>query len=208
MEPISMEWSDSGEAEKRAKRKPRLPSGIKFMPHTGMKRLVRTLKKEKDFKTRCKLMACKMRKEGSTIQHICDFLGLPYSTVRDWLGYNSRPPCSTHPPPTPWGARPASLGFGNGVPGPAKYASTAARGASGHARAGIGTSCRRPARLRGKLSASGAGAYGAAVRGPPAGARSTLFYSALLYSTPRYSALLRYLALPEDWRRDAGREDA
>ena len=50
-----------------------------------MKRLVRTLKKEKDFKTRCKIMACKMRKEGSTIQHICDFLGLLYSTVRDWL---------------------------------------------------------------------------------------------------------------------------
>ena len=43
-----MEWSDSGEAEKKAKRKPRLPSRIKFMPHTGMKRPVRTLKKEKD----------------------------------------------------------------------------------------------------------------------------------------------------------------
>ena len=26
-----------------------------------------------------------MRKEGSTIQHMCDFLDLPYSTIRDWL---------------------------------------------------------------------------------------------------------------------------
>ena len=66
-ESVSMEWSDSGEAEKKSKRKPRLPSGIKFMSHTGMKRLVRTLKKEKDFKTRCKIMACKVRKEGNTI---------------------------------------------------------------------------------------------------------------------------------------------
>ena len=79
-----MEWSDSGAAEKKAKGKPKLLSGIKFMPHTGVKRLVRTLK-EKDFKTRCKLMACRMRKEGSTIQYVCSFLGLPYPTVRDWL---------------------------------------------------------------------------------------------------------------------------
>ena len=71
-----------------------------------------------------------------------------------------------------------------------------AGGAPGHARADAGASCRWHARPPGPSPA----AYSAL--------RSTPLYSALLRSTPLYSALLRYLAFPEDWRRDAGREDA
>ena len=71
-----------GHVPKESLGKDRLPSGIKFMPHTGMKRLARTLKE--DFKTGCKLMACKM-KGGATPPNTMRFPGPANSAVRDWL---------------------------------------------------------------------------------------------------------------------------
>ena len=62
-----------------------LGSGSKFMPNVSRKRLLRSIRKEKDPVARERLRACLYRKEGWSIRKTTRGMGLAYSTVRDRL---------------------------------------------------------------------------------------------------------------------------
>ena len=62
-----------------------LGSGSGFMPNVGRKRLLQSIRVEKDPVARDRLLACYYRKEGWSIRHICEIMIRSYSTIRDWL---------------------------------------------------------------------------------------------------------------------------
>ena len=55
------------------------------MPNMSRKRLLRSIRKEKDPVARERLRACLHRKDGCSIRCICKIMVRPYSTMRDWL---------------------------------------------------------------------------------------------------------------------------
>ena len=55
------------------------------MPNMSRKRLLRSIREEKDPVARERLRACLHRKDGCSIRHICKIMVRPYSTMRDWL---------------------------------------------------------------------------------------------------------------------------
>ena len=62
-----------------------LESGHRFMPNVSTRRLTGAIEGEKDPTARFRLLACRFRENGYSIRKICRGLGMPYSTVRDWL---------------------------------------------------------------------------------------------------------------------------
>ena len=58
--------------------------GATFMPGVGLKRLIKA-HEEKAGKSKYKLHAARLRKEGKSIREISRILCVAYSTVRDWL---------------------------------------------------------------------------------------------------------------------------
>ena len=68
-----------------AKRDEVVPKGAAFMPRVSLKRLTKVHKKEKAGKSKYRLHAALLRKEGKGIRKISWMLGVAYSTVRDWL---------------------------------------------------------------------------------------------------------------------------
>ena len=68
-----------------AKREEVVPKGVVFMPRVSLKRLTKAHKKEKAGKSKYRLHAALLRKEGKSIRKISRMLGVAYSTVRDWL---------------------------------------------------------------------------------------------------------------------------
>ncbi len=62
-----------------------LKSGHRFMPNVSTRKLTGAIEGEKDPTAKFGLLACRFRKNGYTIRKICRELGMPYSTVRDWL---------------------------------------------------------------------------------------------------------------------------
>ncbi len=62
-----------------------VPKGAAFMPWIGLKRLIKAHEKEKADKSKYRLHAAHLRKEGKSIREILRILGVAYSTVRDWL---------------------------------------------------------------------------------------------------------------------------
>ena len=62
-----------------------VPKGAEFMPGVGLKRLIKAHEKEKAGKSKYRLHAARLRKEGKSIREISRILGVAYSTVRDWL---------------------------------------------------------------------------------------------------------------------------
>ena len=68
-----------------AKRDEVVPKGAVFMPRVSLKRLTKAHKKEKAGKSKYRLRAALLRKEGKGIRKISRVLGVAYSTVRDWL---------------------------------------------------------------------------------------------------------------------------
>ena len=67
-----------------------LKTGRKFMPNVSMKKLTKAVEGERDPLAKLRLLACRWRKAGRSIREICKILGMPYSTVRDWLVRMSR----------------------------------------------------------------------------------------------------------------------
>ena len=67
-----------------------LETGRKFMPNVSMKKLTKAVEGERDPLAKLRLLACRWRKAGRSIREICKILGMPYSTVRDWLVRMSR----------------------------------------------------------------------------------------------------------------------
>ena len=55
------------------------------MPRVGLKRLIKAHEKEKAGKSKYRLHAARLRKEGKGIREISRILGVAYSTVRNWL---------------------------------------------------------------------------------------------------------------------------
>ena len=55
------------------------------MPNVSRKRLLRSIRKEKDPVARDRMLACLHRKDGLSIRRICKIMVRPYSTMRDWL---------------------------------------------------------------------------------------------------------------------------
>ena len=62
-----------------------LDSGSKFMPNVSRKRLLQSIRKEKNTVAGERLRACLHRKDGCSIRRICKIMVRPYSTMRDWL---------------------------------------------------------------------------------------------------------------------------
>ena len=62
-----------------------VPKGATFMPGVGLKRLIKAHEKKKAGKSKYRLHAARLRKEGKSIREISRILGVAYSTVRDWL---------------------------------------------------------------------------------------------------------------------------
>ena len=62
-----------------------VPKGAAFMPGVGLKRLIKVHEEEKAGKSKYRLHAARLRKEGKSIREISRILGVAYSTVRDWL---------------------------------------------------------------------------------------------------------------------------
>ena len=54
------------------------------MPNVSKKRLLVSIRKEKDPVARERLLACRYRKKGWSIRHICKIMVRPYSTVREY----------------------------------------------------------------------------------------------------------------------------
>ena len=54
------------------------------MPGVNLERLAGAHQKEKAGKSKYRLHAARLRKEGRGIREISRMLGVPYSTVRDW----------------------------------------------------------------------------------------------------------------------------
>ena len=59
-----------------------VPKGAAFMPGVSLKRLAKAHEKEKPGKSKYRLHAARLRKEGRGIREISRMLGVPYSTVR------------------------------------------------------------------------------------------------------------------------------
>ena len=55
------------------------------MPNVNMKGLTRTIENESDPRAKLRLLACRERKKGHSIRKIAKYLGMAYSTTRDWL---------------------------------------------------------------------------------------------------------------------------
>ena len=55
------------------------------MPNVSRRRLLRSIRREKNTVARDRLLACRYRKEGWSIRRICKIMVRPYSTIRDWL---------------------------------------------------------------------------------------------------------------------------
>ena len=55
------------------------------MPNVSRKRLLQSIRKEKNTVARDRMLACLHRKEGWSIRRICKIMVRPYSTMRDWL---------------------------------------------------------------------------------------------------------------------------
>ena len=68
-----------------AKKDGAVPKGAAFMPGVGLKRLATAHGKEKAGKSKYRLHAARLRKEGNGIREISRMLHVPYSTVRGWL---------------------------------------------------------------------------------------------------------------------------
>ena len=68
-----------------AKKDEAVPKGAVFMPGVGLKRLIKAHDKKKAGKSKYRLHAARLRKEGKSIREISRILGVAYSTVRDWL---------------------------------------------------------------------------------------------------------------------------
>ena len=66
-----------------AKRDEVVPKGAAFMPSVSLKGLTKAHKKEKAGKSKYRLHAALLRKEGKDIRKISRMLGVAYSTVRD-----------------------------------------------------------------------------------------------------------------------------
>ena len=62
-----------------------VPKGAAFMPGVDLKRLIKAHEEEKADKSKYRLHAARLRKEGKSIREISRILGVAYSTVRDWL---------------------------------------------------------------------------------------------------------------------------
>ena len=62
-----------------------VPKGAAFMPGVGLKRLIKVHEEEKAGKSKYRLHAARLRKEGMCIRKISRMLGMAYSIVRDWL---------------------------------------------------------------------------------------------------------------------------
>ena len=68
-----------------AKRDEVVSKGAAFMPRVSLKRLTGAHKKEKAGKSKYRLHAARLRKEGRGIRKISRMWGMAYPTVRDWL---------------------------------------------------------------------------------------------------------------------------
>ena len=55
------------------------------MPNVSRKRLLQSIRKEKNTVAGERLRACLHRKDGCSIRRICKIMVRPYSTMRDWL---------------------------------------------------------------------------------------------------------------------------
>ena len=62
-----------------------LKSGHRFMPNVSTRKLIKAIEGERNPTAKFRLLACRFRKNGYSIRKICRELGMPYSTVRDWL---------------------------------------------------------------------------------------------------------------------------
>ena len=62
-----------------------VPKGAAFMPWISLKKLAKAHEKEKADKSKYRLHAARLRKEGRGIREISRILGVAYSIVRDWL---------------------------------------------------------------------------------------------------------------------------
>ena len=55
------------------------------MPNVSRKRLLQSIRKEKNTVAGDRLRACLHRKDGCSIRRICEIMVRPYSTMRDWV---------------------------------------------------------------------------------------------------------------------------
>ena len=62
-----------------------LESGHRFMPNVSTRKLTGAIESERNPTAKFRLLTCRFRKNGYSIRKICRELGMPYSTVRDWL---------------------------------------------------------------------------------------------------------------------------
>ena len=67
------------------KKKERLPTGSKFLPHISRNKLVKMQKEETDPKAQMRLLMCIARKDGKSIRQIAREFNKSYSTTRVWL---------------------------------------------------------------------------------------------------------------------------
>ena len=59
------------------------------MPNVSRKRLLQSIRKEKDPVARERLLACRYRKKGYSIRRICKIMVRPYSTMPCETGYGA-----------------------------------------------------------------------------------------------------------------------
>ena len=60
------------------------------MLNVNTRKLAGAIEGEKDPTAKFRLLACRFRKNGYGIRKICRGLGMPYSTVHDWLVRTSK----------------------------------------------------------------------------------------------------------------------
>ena len=94
----------AGKKRSNAAKNEVVPKGATFMPGVGLKRLIKAHEMEKTGKSKYRLHAARLRKEGRGILEIWRIPCVAYSTVRDWLvrmraGYLCT--SSRHDPPAP-----------------------------------------------------------------------------------------------------------
>ena len=75
----------AGRRSEKSTKEKTLGSGSGFMPNVDKKRLLRSIREEKDPVARDRMLACIHRKDGCSIRDICKIMVRPYSTMRDWL---------------------------------------------------------------------------------------------------------------------------
>ena len=75
----------AGRRSEKSTKEKTLESGSGFLPNVGRKRLLRSIREEKDPTARDRMVACLHRKDGCSIRDICKIMVRPYSPMRDWL---------------------------------------------------------------------------------------------------------------------------